>query len=734
MLREWMGLTVVCAALVAAGCGQDGPKPGAATASATASGSAPAPAEPGAAKNTGSYEGSAVVRDQAERFLVVADEDHSALKVLDLPLTGESKPRTLDVPGPPAQLVMLPGRLLVTIRNPSALIAFDVGESADPTTWKEAFRTELPNDAWGLAVDAATQSAFVSSAWGRRVSAVSLDGGKKRWSAPVAREPRGLLVRGDVLFVNHLVGSELTRITALHGQEPKVEKRKLWPAPLRTPSGVEPAGALGYALVASSDARRLFVPRHAIGVMGEWSWYGAMTIDVFNIALDKPVLDKPKHRRVTTMGDFPGNEVIVDPQAHWKSVGRSPPAAVVEGGPVALTASMARQPRHAVYRKSTDTILVASEGLNQLVEFDAVGPAPALTPLFIYGLGYEEKKVLEYPTRSGAPTGIVLSKDESIAYVYCRSTDDVVAQKLHVERFKSSKAERDDVGDPAVVRLVDATAHADPSDKRVELLQVGRAAFYQAASDKIGEGAACATCHPDGRDDGFVWLESHERDRDGDIVRLVANLRLSLARRIGGWRRSDGKLDETVARARQTPMLAGRVNHPGPYGWRGESEKLEDRVIAGMVLHRSITSTGDYYESTAPTRKYVGAGIARFLRDGLRPPAKEDRPLTKRQEEGRALFMSPGVGCASCHDPKTHYTDGAAYPKIVSKSDRYTDETKLTFRTPPLAYVAGTEPYLHDGSRSSLDSLLRFNNDKMGKTNHLTEDQRKALVAFLETL
>jgi cytochrome c peroxidase len=725
-------MMLLSAALSLLGCSSEQPKGTAATATASASGSAAGqtPTAPGAAKLP-VYEGSAVVRDLSSRFLVVADEDHKQLRVVDLPLSAESKPRNLEMPGPPAQALMLAGRLLVTIRNPSLLIALELGNGTDPAAWKEAFRTELPNDAWGLAVDTDSKTAFVSSAWGRRVSAVSLSDGEKRWSVPVAREPRGLLVRGDTLFVNHLVGADITRITGLGSDKPEVARRELWPAPLRTPVGIEPGAALGYALVASPDGRRLFVPRHAIGVLGEWSWYGATTIDAFNIPLDEAVLEKPKYRRATDMSEFDNGD-----NDHWKFISRSPPAVVVEGGPVAMTATMARQPRHAVYRESTNTLLVASEGLNQIVEFDALVPAPGISPTFVYDLGYEEKAVLQYPTRSGAPTGIVLSHDEATAYVYCRSTDDLVAQKLRTEEYERSPGEKprsSKLGKPIVVRLVDESAHADPSDKRVELLQVGRAAFYQAKSDKIGQGAACATCHPDGRDDGHVWLESHESNNKGEQVRLVANLRLTEARLLGGWRKKKAEITEKVARPRQTPMLAGRVSHAGPFGWRGESEKLEDRVIAGMILHRSIESN-DYYESTGPTRNYVGAGIARFLREGLRPPARDDRPLSDLEQKGRALFMSPAVRCSSCHAPKTHYTDGTGYPKIVSNKDGYVDESKKTFRTPPLAFVGGTEPYLHDGSRPTLESLIRLNNDKMGKTNHLTDEERKALVAFLRTL
>lgn len=737
--RAWMwgclGMTLVA-------CGSDAPTMTGGTAAPSASSSAPTPGEaPIVEVELPTREGSAIARDIDSRFVVIADEDHDTLRIVDLPLAATSQAKSLKMPGPPAQVLMLDKRVLVTIRQPSLVMAYDIGDTpTDPATWKQAFSTELPNDAWGLAVDPSTRTAFVSSAWGRQVSAVSIIDGKKRWSVAVAREPRGLLVRGDNLFVNHLVGSEITRISALAGAEPKVERRALWPAPLRTPIGTTPSAALGYALAASPDGRRLFVPRHAIGVVGEWNWYGATTVDVYNIARDEPVLGKPKYRRSVNLSEFPGTTMLAggDLEYYWGSMARMSPPLVVKGGPVAQSPTMARQPRHVVYRARANTLLVASEGQNELVELDAVGPAPGLVALFSYPLGYEAKLVLDYPVRSGAPSGVVLSKNQSTAYVYCRSTDDLVEQPLEMKAFGLDSTDAHDSAKPTIVRLVDESAHTDPKDKTVELRQVGRATFFLADATKISQGAACATCHPDGRDDGFTWQEI-AADKDEKGMRFMAHRWLPQAlrnRRHIFQQKDDLDLSEPPAgKARQTPMLAGRVNHAGPFGWLAESEKLEDRVAAGMQLHRSVSDGGDYWDSTTPTRNYLGAALARYLREGLRPPARPDRPLTKLEEQGKALFMSPGVGCAGCHQPTTAYTDGTAYPNFVAPGKTYVEEGKETkFRTPPLAFVSGTEPYFHDGSRSSLESLIRFNNDKMGKTNQLREEEKKALVAFLETL
>src|SRR6185436_9732784 len=89
----------------------------------------------------------------------------------------------------------------------------------------------------------------------------------------------------------------------------------------------------------------------------------------------------------------------------------------------------------------------------------------------------------------------------------------------------------------------DATPEASPGVARLALsrrastaapadLDLGRRLFHAASDPRIAvDGRACASCHPDGRDDAIVWATP------------------------------DGP--------RQTPMLAGRVTGTAPYGWTG---------------------------------------------------------------------------------------------------------------------------------------------------------------------
>jgi mono/diheme cytochrome c family protein len=231
---------------------------------------------------------------------------------------------------------------------------------------------------------------------------------------------------------------------------------------------------------------------------------------------------------------------------------------------------------------------------------------------------------------------------------------------------------------------------------------------------------SCAGCHPDGRDDGHVWHEAElARDPHG-----VANFRAgpALAR---------GDFDKPIhGFARQTPMLAGRVDADGPYGWHGESAKLVDRVRAGFGLHRAGKLSTD--GTTLRTR---AEPLVAYLRQGLVPPPREARALTAEEAEGKRLFDSPGTGCASCHFPETGFTDRSrAWIHGMKTLPLYDTDPLPSYRVPSLLGVGGTPPYYHDGSAATLEELIENDHDRMGRTNHLSAAERAALVAYLRTL
>lgn len=187
---------------------------------------------------------------------------------------------------------------------------------------------------------------------------------------------------------------------------------------------------------------------------------------------------------------------------------------------------------------------------------------------------------------------------------------------------------------------------------------------------------ACASCHAEARSDGLTWF------LQGNIL--------------------------------QTPFLSGRLEGTHPFKWDGQDANLQV----------SLTST---------VKRLGGSGITnRDAKDLQAFLTALPKPRTPTVEEpaavarGKQLFESSTTGCLNCHDGAMT-TDG-------KRHDLATDLPAVD--TPSLIGLAASAPYYHDGSASSLESLLRNNGSihAMGKTSRLDDAQISDLVAYLETL
>lgn len=630
--------------------------------------------------------GSALARTTDSKALVLADEDHRVLRRIPLPVDVHNPPTAIEMPGPPAQVIALPDRVLVTIREPGLLLEM-VEQDGE---LRESARVALPADAWGLAVSADGKTAVVTSAWTHQATGVDLATMRVKWSSNLAREPRGVVIaESGTAYVSHLVGSRITKIDNVDAAEPKTERVEVAPAPLRSPPKTLLAASLGYAPVLSADDKRLFLPRHALGAQGREWWFGSATVDVIFTADNTPLAPPASARG--SWADF-SNGDMMDVNGH---------VAIAHPGFV--------QPRAAVLRRSKQTLLVASEGTNVLAELDARALDPSLAAKRHYDLAKYENKEYPHPTlvtSGGAPSAIALSSDEKMAWVYCRSTNDLAIVTL------------DEAGPIPFIHLAEDTLGVDAGK--------GRKLFYDATDFTVSGGLGCAGCHPDGRDDGHVWHElvSEEGGRGGQAETGYRGTNIALARFGGG--------PPAGARGfpRQTPMLAGRVELAGPYGWRAESESLEIRVRQGFALHRWGGDREAQFMVTLERPKWIAA----FVREGLIAPKVPERPLTAVEERGRAVFLDEKVGCASCHDPATFFTNGMAMPLGRPQHPGFDSEPDVMFKTPSLLFVGGTPPYYHDGAALSLEDLIRKNGKAMGDTYRLSAENQRALVAYLRTL
>jgi cytochrome c peroxidase len=320
----------------------------------------------------------------------------------------------------------------------------------------------------------------------------------------------------------------------------------------------------------------------------------------------------------------------------------------------------------------------------------------------------------------------VLDANEDVAFAYCRSTDNLVAVRLTPDGARRLRRETEYVEQATWKERLSPWGPFAYAKLEVEPLRedlaLGRRLFYDALEPVVSGVAACSGCHPEGRDDGHVWREvpagrfTRARFAAGPSVTPESDAGEEEERRWGY--------------ARQTPMLAGRVDAPGPYGWHGESPTLVDRIKAGFALHRSWP-----HDTDGKTLRDRAEPLAAFLREGLVPPPRATRALSDEEERGRAIFESKQAQCALCHVPATGFTDRSVVPLRGFKAKpMFQEDPNPAYKVPSLRFVGGTAPYYHDASMPTLEALVNDNLDRMGKTSHLDAQGRAALIAFLRTL
>lgn len=191
-----------------------------------------------------------------------------------------------------------------------------------------------------------------------------------------------------------------------------------------------------------------------------------------------------------------------------------------------------------------------------------------------------------------------------------------------------------------------------------------------------GGGIACASCHPEGGDDGHVW-------RFSDLG------------------------------PRRTQELRGGIKGTEPFHWAGDladfstlADEVFGRRMRGPSVSPALAAAWlDWIDSVPLPRADLGAD----------PVAAE---------RGRALYADPLVGCAGCHGG-ARLADGGAHDV----------GTGGPLETPTLRGIALRGPFMHDGCAPDLTA--RFTDcggSAHGEIEHLTAEAVGDLVEFLRTL
>jgi len=125
-----------------------------------------------------------------------------------------------------------------------------------------------------------------------------------------------------------------------------------------------------------------------------------------------------------------------------------------------------------------------------------------------------------------------------------------------------------------------------------------------------------------------------------------------------------------------------------------------------------------------------GARIQYFLESLIRPQPSRTISL-KEKKIGLTAFVK--AGCESCHNFPA-FTNLEQVSATYLFPDHY--EEFAWIDTPSLLSVGASAPYLSDGRAASLASVISEHNvkNRHGNTRILSKNEKKALIAFLESL
>jgi hypothetical protein len=605
---------------------------------------------------------------------VISDPDRDRILQIDLATQAVITELLLDTGDEPGRLVEdSQNRVHVALRRGNALLTLDAaGTIVD--------RRPACTEPRGLAYDATTDQIHVACATGDLVTLAAAGGGAVR-SLRLERDLRDVVVQGTNLVVTKFRSAEVLTID----ETGAIASRTAPPTVPRFDFGVLFSGGDG-----SQEP-------------GGGQFDAPASIAWRTIALPDGSIVMSHQRRVKRTldseqpggygGDCGGGPVedavsVAAPGQPWRATSRIGNGAL----PVDIAASPAGD-KLAVVTAGSRTVTVVPSSILSSPDEDRCEPTPqpcgggddddgngsgmdgSLPP----SGGEEEDKPLPPPDQSmggccededrngrcdddddddeddedddkrlGAPTSVAWTPSGDLLIFYPEAPAIIVRE----------------AGGPLAHRIsLPGKAHNDP----------GRNVFHS----QTALGIACASCHPEGREDGIVW-------------------------------------DFGLEGQRRTQSLAGNILDRAPYHWDAVEATLPvllDDVFAKRMSGGVLT----------PGEK---ASLGPWLD---RVPAPQAAPGDVAAiERGKAIFEDGNVGCVACHSGP-----------LLTNNQKANVGTGGNFKTPSLLGLADRAPFLHTGCATTL--MDRFGSCNAGPgvhgdTSQLSPEQLSDLVQYLESL
>jgi mono/diheme cytochrome c family protein len=583
---------------------------------------------------------------------IVADPDRDSVTIVDLTTFAVRQTIALQAGDEPGRSVEDGNkRVHVALRGGGAIAVID------PTTGTLLERRVVCKAPRGLAYQPSTSQIHVACSEGKLVSLSAQDGSVAR-TLTLDADLRDVLVRGEDLWVTRFKSAELLRI----GRGGTLDKRLVIPRgtgvlsqpakdshnnefePTNTKQvTVEPGTA--WRAVGTSSGGAVIVHQQAVvdpiditAPSAQGSAYGGGNFDCSGIV--KSTVSTVTAEGAVVSSTIQGAPLPVDvavaPNQQW--------IAVAHAGTPDFEA-----PRPQLVFPNTDV-----GGGTQLAPAGggAVGGSISRISLSTLSTGTrcafsEGFAPIGEPVTAVAftPTGSLLAQTRQPAQLYVLG--DLVSGEP-----------------PRVVAL--------PGDSR---LDTGHELFHRDA----GGGIACASCHPEGGEDGKTWRFSDTGER-------------------------------------RTQALHVGLRDTAPFHWAGDLANVGELMSAVFVGRM-----GGVRES----EERLGA-LQEWLFSLEAPPAIRDA-TDEAAVRGQALFNSESVGCATCHSGGKLTNNQTVAIDSVSKQQ---------LQVPSLVAIGYRAPFMHTGCAATL--AARFDpacgGNAHGNVTGLDQNQIGDLVAYLESL
>lgn len=594
-----------------------------------------------------------LARAEGHTIALVADEDDSALVMVDV--DAHTTLGMTPLAGKPSKLVVLPdGRVVVALADKSALEVLEP-ETERPFPLTRRCLVDTPAEPVGLAVTPDQTTLLVVSRWGHALSSLHLADLSQKATVELGRDPVTVLPSkdGKRAFVTHAAGGALS-VVELEEQAQNARAVPVGNTHFTQASiGMMPPPKITGISSMPMKKRR---PPQSVRHVRTGTQAFSMVRGEKGTILAPLVMVEPNPPKGSASGYGSASSEAPPVIGEIAKIDESTGDISLTASPQSIGPTDCFLPRAAALDEARGELWVACLGIDAIVTYDARKKHPH---------AYEKRRV-RVPA---GPTGIAIDPEGKRAVVFSQFAGAVTIVPLAEEKKKNHAEE-----------AIPVSIHWDGRKGLAPELALGRALFHAAGKRRVSmDGRACASCHPDGRDDGMTWT--------------------------------------TQEGPRQTPIIMGRLEGSAPFGWLGDAKDIPTHFKRTLARLAGTGLSGE-------ERDAIFAWV-----NSLRPPREKTSEPEAKIARGKVIFESEEAACASCHQGEST-TDGDKHD--VASAARL--EVQRNFETPSLRFVARSAPYFHDGRYATLVDMLKGADGTMGKVGHLPPEDVEALAAYVSSL